>query len=250
MFIYFAILGFGEALRHYRAARAREVRESRLEARLAQAQLHALRGQLHPHFLFNTLHIISALMTREPHTARRMITRLSDLLRLSLEDDGRHEVTLEEELEFLDRYVDIQKQRFGERLEISYDVEPRARRVLVPRLLLQPLVENSIVHGLSRQEGIGRVNVLGRIADGVLRLAVLDNGPGIGATVTEGIGLGNTRERLRQHYGDGAHFEIENRAEGGLVVRIMLPGRVENEPDEGDADTAPLTQNGPDKDEQ
>jgi signal transduction histidine kinase len=227
MTVYFAIVAFHQARTYYRESRAKAVRESQLEAQLAQAQLHTLRMQLHPHFLFNTLHMISALMARDVPTARRMIARLSDLLRLSLQGGERHEISLDEELEFLDYYVDIQRLRFRDRLKVVYDVQPEARALLVPRLMLQPLVENAIVHGLASEQGQHRIEVVARRVDGRLEMKVTDSGSGIapGTTPREGVGLGSTRARLEQLYDGEQRLELRNRPEGGVEVTIAIPAR-------------------------
>jgi LytS/YehU family sensor histidine kinase len=223
--IYFLVLGASQVSDLYREARRRAVAEARLQTLLERARGDLLRMQLQPHFLFNTLHAISALMERDVPAARRMITRLSDLLRLSLDDDARQEVSLEEEVEFLDRYAEIQRIRFGGRLSVSYHLAPETRRLLVPRLLLQPLVENAITHGLSRLERPGTVRVESRVDGGRLVIRVLDDGAGLNgrAPAREGVGLGNTRARLEQLY-EGAHtFEIADRPGGGCEVRIEIP---------------------------
>jgi signal transduction histidine kinase len=223
--VYFCIVAIHHAIMSRREAELKTLRESQLQTLLERSRRDLLRMQLHPHFLFNTLHAISALMDRDTHAARRMITRLSDLLRLSLENDAAHEVTLEEEVEFLDKYLEIQKIRFGDRLTVRYDVDPSARTLLVPRLLLQPLAENAITHGLSKLEGPGTLSVEARRDDGRLIIRVLDDGPGIpaGGPKRQGVGLGNTRERLEQLYGADQRLVLENRPEGGAEVRVEIP---------------------------
>ena len=223
--IYFLVLGASQVSDLYRESRRRAVAQERLQTQLERARGDLLRMQLQPHFLFNTLHAISALMERDVPAARRMITRLSDLLRLSLDDDARHEVSLEEEVEFLDRYAEIQRIRFGGRLSVTYHLAPETRRLLVPRLLLQPLVENAITHGLSRLERPGTVRVESRVDGGMLVIRVLDDGAGLNgrAPSREGVGLGNTRARLEQLYDGAHHFEIADRAGGGCEVRIEIP---------------------------
>jgi hypothetical protein len=227
--IYFVVLGAAHAVRYGRENERRAVREAELATLLERAQRDLLRMQLQPHFLFNTLHAVSALMERDVPAARRMLTRLGDLLRLALDDDSRHEVSLEEEIEFLDRYAEIQKIRFGGRLAVTYDVAADARRLLVPRLVLQPLVENSITHGLSRLERPGRVTVEARRRDGHLVVRVLDDGVGLegGALAREGVGIGNTRARLEQLYGGAHRFAIANLPGGGCEVRIEIPAGTE-----------------------
>jgi LytS/YehU family sensor histidine kinase len=235
---YWVVLGAATTIDLMRDSRRRIVSQARLQTQLERARGDLLRMQLQPHFLFNTLHAVSALMDRDVTAARRMITRLSDLLRLSLDNDSRYEVSLDEEMEFLDRYVEIQRIRFGARLRVFYDLAPDTRRLMVPRLLLQPLVENSITHGLSRLERPGTVRVESALADGRLVVRVLDDGAGLagGAVAREGVGLGNTRQRLQQLYGGSQAFSIADRPEGGCEVRIELPaGTLERAPDDGAA---------------
>jgi two-component system LytT family sensor kinase len=236
---YWVVLGAATAIDLMRESRRRAVRAARLQTQLERARGDLLRMQLQPHFLFNTLHAVSALMDRDVTAARRMITRLSDLLRLSLDNDSRYEVSLDEELEFLDRYVEIQRIRFGVRLRVFYDLAPDTRRLMVPRLLLQPLVENAITHGLSRLERPGTVRVESSMEGSRLVIRVLDDGAGLpgGAVAREGVGLGNTRLRLEQLYGESHRFSISDRAEGGCEVRIELPaGTLERAPADAEWD--------------
>jgi two-component system LytT family sensor kinase len=227
--IYWVTLAAAHAVDSYRENERRALREAELATLLERTQRDMLRMQLQPHFLFNTLHAVSALMERDVPAARRMLTRLSDLLRLALDDDSRHEVSLEEEIEFLDRYAEIQKIRFGGRLEVDYDIAADTRRLLVPRLVLQPLVENAITHGLSRLERPGNVVVESRRSDGRLVIRVLDDGVGLegGELAREGVGIGNTRARLEQLYGAEHRFSIATRPEGGCEVRIEIPAGTE-----------------------
>jgi two-component system LytT family sensor kinase len=237
---YFVVVGAAHAYYAFGEAQRKTVREAHLQTLLERARRDLLRTQLQPHFLFNTLHAVSALLERDVPAARRMITRLSDLLRLALEDDSRHEVSLEEEIEFLDRYAEIQKIRFGGRLAVEYDISPDTRLLLVPRLMLQPLVENSITHGLARLERQGHVTVEARRENGRMVVRVLDDGEGLrgGVVTREGVGLGNTRARLEQLYGADQSLEIFDRPGGGCEVRIELPaGTLERAlPDEADDD--------------
>src|SRR5262245_17545256 len=157
--IYWAIVGAVHALAYYRAGREGELRASQLEARLAQARLQLLKMQLHPHFLFNTLNAVSELVHEDPSTADRMIASLSELLRETLDAGSADQVELSRELELLERYIDIQRARFGDRLDVSIHADPAVRRALVPNLILQPLVENSIRHGLARRVTAGRIQI-------------------------------------------------------------------------------------------
>jgi two-component system, LytTR family, sensor kinase len=242
--VYWMIVVAAHALDYYRKYRERELRAAQLEARLTRAQLQVLKMQLDPHFLFNTLNAISVLVHRDPDAADRMICMLSDFLRSSLRSADREQVLLEEELAFLEQYLAIQKARFGERLAVEIDVEPDALSALVPNLILQPLVENSIRHGMSRKGPLTvvvRARLLGRRK---LGLEVIDDGAGLppgsgrGVGLREGIGLSNTRARLRQLYNTDHQFGLANRAGGGVVVTLVLPRRIER-PDSPPAPEAP-----------
>jgi two-component sensor histidine kinase len=210
----------------YLAARYR-ARVVRLEEQLARARLDALRAQLHPHFLFNTLNSISVLTATDPPRANRMLLDLSELLRAMLEGGGDHEITLERELALLERYVAIQQIRFGERLAVRFEVEPAARAALVPTLLLQPLVENAIRHGVDAGSAGVSVAVRATVRGERLLLAVEDSGPGLGAPpgTGEGIGLANARARLEQLFGTEFRLELRPRDGGGVAVRIEIPVR-------------------------
>lgn len=222
-------------LRHtfdfYTRYREEELRVSRMEAQLAQAQLQALRMQLHPHFLFNTLNAIAALMHRDVDAAERMLARLSDFLRLTLEAGAAHEVSLRQELEFLKRYLEIEQTRFADRLEVSVDVDPTALDARVPNLILQPLVENAIRHGIACSASAGHVEIAAHRRNGALLLQVSDDGPGLTAgaaqPLREGVGLTNTRARLAQLYGAGSSLDFANRREGGVQVTLTIPFRTE-----------------------
>ncbi len=217
----------------YQARRDREVREARLETRLHEARLEALQGQLQPHFLFNTLNTISSVMYADPNHADQLMSRLSDLLRSSLVAPDRPEVTVEEELELLARYVDLMKARFGDRLSVGVRLDPAARGAAVPVFLLQPLVENAIQHGVAARSGPGRVDVDIAALDGELVVQVRDDGPGPadlddgrGSPGREGVGLRNTRARLALLYGSRASLELGRRPEGGAVVEARFPARI------------------------
>lgn len=228
---YWAILGAGYAVEYYRRFREQQLHASRLQAMLVEAQLQALKMQLHPHFLFNTLHAISALMDEDVRAARRMIARLSELLRLTLENAGRQEVPLRQELDALDRYLEIEQIRFQDRLQVQLRIEPETLEARVPNLILQPLVENSIRHGIAPVSDAGRIEISAVRLNGALELSVRDDGPGIvaGTVGKDGIGLANTRSRLQQLYGDAHRLEIENAAEGGLIVKVTIPFVAGNE---------------------
>ncbi len=197
------------------------LRASRLEASLAEARLELLRNQIHPHFLFNTLHAISELMHEDVDAADRMMTRLAELLRASLESSGKPRVTLRDELGTLDRYIDIERVRLGERLRYQSTIDPAALDRLVPNFLLQPLVENAIRHAVvNRREG-GSIDVHANVDGTKLVIRIDDDGPGLGADHVERVGLGNVRARLEQMYGSAARFEI--RSDRGAHVRIEIP---------------------------
>ncbi|MEM6328544.1 MAG: histidine kinase, partial [Bacteroidota bacterium] len=210
--------------REVRDARLRE-RAAQLEGQLAAAQLDALRMQLNPHFLFNTLHAVSTLMARDVDGARRMISDLSDLLRLVLEDTDTPEIPLDDELDVLGHYLDIERTRFADRLTVDFEVEDATRSALVPTLLLQPLVENAIKHGIAPRGEGGQIAVAAHRANGHLVVHVRDDGPGIGpeGPTREGVGLRNTRDRLQKLYGDEARLTLRDRPEGGLDAEVRIP---------------------------
>jgi two-component system, LytTR family, sensor kinase len=228
---YWLILAGFYAYDYYVKFRDREVRASQLEARLAEAQLRALRMQLQPHFLFNTLNSISSLMYHDLEAADSMMTRLADFLRLTLESEGAQEVTLGRELEFVERYLEIERIRFEDRLAVEVDVEEAALAGLVPSLVLQPLVENALRHGIDRRPEGGRIALVARREAGRLRLTISNDGPaGTAAESKERqrVGLSNTRERLAQLYGGGYLLRFEERTEGGAVVTLELPWRTKD----------------------
>lgn len=226
LIVYFAIVAAIHAMRYYEKFNVRELNTSQLKMQLAEAKLDALRMQLHPHFLFNTLNAISSLMRKDPDAADGMISRLSDLLRLSLDHDDRHVIPLREELAFLDRYVSIEMVRFRDRLVVDVDVDPGCLDARVPKLILQPLVENAIRHGTARSSRPGEVRVVGSRDGDRLLLSVVDNGPGLAADrpLREGVGLANTRARLSQLYGREHKFEPGNVVDGrGFAVELEIP---------------------------
>ena len=229
--IYALLLLITQALRYYRRFREGQLRASRLEAQLSQAQLQALKMQLQPHFLFNTLHSISALVHSDPEAADRMIARLGDFLRLTLENSGAQEVSLQKELEFLRCYLEIERVRFQDRLTTDMNVEAQALDARVPNLILQPIVENAIRHGIAPRSTRGHIESSAKRNNGSLRIEVKDNGPGLPEAparrggVREGVGLANTRARLEQLYGPAHSFELANAPEGGLVVTLEIPAR-------------------------
>lgn len=218
---------------YYNKYRERELRTSRLEAQLAQAQLKVLKMQLDPHFLFNTLHSISSLMHEDVEAADDMLTRLSDLLRLSLEDVDEQEVTLKREMEFLDGYLAIQQTRFRDRMKVRVEINPRTLDALVPNMILQPLVENAVQHGIAMRAGVGHLEVRSSLEDGTLRLEVIDDGPGPGEEAGDapsgGVGLANTQARLQQLYGDAYRFSLSRWGSSGTLVALEIPLRLRSE---------------------
>ena len=228
-FAFVALIGLAHAGIFHRRYREREQQAVLLESRLNQARLRALQAQFQPHFLFNTLNGIATLLRRDPAAAEEMLLSLSELLRISLSSSHRQEIPLREELDFLDRYLAIQRMRFGDRLQVKEEIAASAMDCLVPALLLQPLVENSIRHGLEPSGQPGKLRITAVREGEWLRLKVEDNGVGLpsGDQRQPGIGLANVRERLATLH-DGAHeFSIANRPEGGVVVNIRLPARTE-----------------------
>ena len=231
MMTYWAIVGLSHALLYYRESRDRELRASQLETRLVEAQLKTLQQQLHPHFLFNTLNAISALMHRDVAAADRTLVRLSDLLRLTLERLGDQEVTLDEELDFLRKYLDIERTRFADRLVVRFDIEHETLPALVPTLLIQPLVENAIKHGVARKAGAGHIDITARRdrENDKLWIEIRDDGVGLSedalTALHKGIGVSTTRARLKHQFGADYRFEFHRLSQGVAVV-VALPWRV------------------------
>lgn len=226
LLFYFAILAAGYARVYFLRDQERQAHAVQLQAQLAEARLNALRMQVNPHFLFNTLNAVSALVDRDPSGVRKMIARLSELLRTTIDSNAADEVPLRQELELLDRYVAIMEVRFQGRLRVEREIDPSVLDVLVPNLILQPIVENALEHGASRAMGEGVVRIEARRVDDSLVVTVRDNGPGVSAD-REGVGLANTRARLAQLYGDRGALRLNNsldRAQGGgAIAEIVVP---------------------------
>jgi len=224
---YLLLVGAAYALDYYRRLRDREVQAARLDESLAEARLEALKMQIQPHFLFNTLHTISELVHEDPDAAERMIARLGDLLRLTVDNAQAHEVTLAQEVEFLEAYLEIQRTRFHDRLEVMVSMGEGTAAALVPNLVLQPLVENAIRHGAASKGGRGRILVKCERQGARLRMEVHDNGPGpraVPATgARQGVGVRNTRARLEQMYGAGGTLELTHCPIGGTVAAVEIP---------------------------
>lgn len=222
---YWVILFAWYAVDYYSKYRDREVRATQLEAQLSQAQLQALKMQLNPHFLFNTLNSVSSLMYTDVESADAMLARLSEFLRLTVDRDLEQEIPLDQELEFVRQYLEIEKIRFEKRLRVRIDVDAEARLAMVPSLALQPLVENAIHHGIApRREG-GAIEIHAQREDGLLRVSIVDDGLGRRNDARERVGLANTRARLEQLYGSKQSLTLTDVAPRGLRVDIVIPYR-------------------------
>jgi len=237
--LYWAVLAVDYGVRHYRTLRERELRASQLEAQLSEARIEALKMQLQPHFLFNALHTIGQLIrTRQDDTAVAVVAGLGDLLRRVLDGATAQEVPLKQELEFITSYLEIEQIRFRDRLEVRVDVPAETLDARVPHLILQPLVENAIRHGIGPRAGGGRVHVSAWRVGRKLHLAVWDDGARLGEHVGapgsetgeeqegRGLGLANTSARVRQLYGDAGSFEVVDGTDGGVVAHVVVPFRL------------------------
>jgi signal transduction histidine kinase len=234
---YWALFGVIQGFDYYRKYREREIRASQLEAQLAHAQLDALKMQLHPHFLFNTLNTISVLMQEDVTVANRLLLRLSDLLRRALNNTDAHEVPLSQELEFLHSYLEIEQTRFQDRLTVRLDIDAEAFGAQVPNLILQPLVENAIRYAVAPRATKSTIEIRAARLNGRIELQVRDDGPGINeshkAGNASGIGLRNTRSRLEKLYGPAHSFDLSTADGGGLLVTITIPFHTGNRDREG-----------------
>jgi two-component system, LytTR family, sensor kinase len=229
---YVPIVLVAHAVSYYRRFRERELRATQLEGQLAKAHLQRLKSQLQPHFLFNTMHSISALMLTDVNAADRMMCRLSDLLRISLETADTQITTLNRELEFVTCYLEIEKIRFEERMKVIFDIAPETLDAQVPHLLLQPLVDNAVKHGISKVSVGGEIRITVRRQDNELLLQIRDNGPGVrktGTLATNGLGLRITRERLESLYGQNQSLELVSPPEGGVTIRVCIPFRLQSD---------------------
>jgi signal transduction histidine kinase len=232
MMTYWAVLFLTLAVMYYREAQDRTVAAAKLETKLVETQLQTLQSQLHPHFLFNTLHAISALMHSNVDHADRMLSRLGALLRMTLDNVGQQEVPLKEELDFLEGYLEIEQTRFRDRLTVKIDAQPDTLDAMVPWMLLQPLVENSIKHGISPQPGPGHIEVLAHGENSRLVIEVKDDGVGLTqdalTALQSGIGLSTTRARLHHLFGRDYQFEFHRRTNArGVTVKVVIPWRTE-----------------------
>ena len=225
LMVYAAVLSADQAIAYQRRYREAALVQSQLEARLVEAHLDALKGQLHPHFLFNTINAITVLMRKgETASAIRMLGGLSDLLRRSLTSLRVERVTLETELDFIDRYLEIQTMRFPDRLRVTMEIEPAARRATFPSMLLQPIVENAIEHGIAPRVGGGRITIAARVDVGTLRIEVRDDGAGLDSPAKHGcgVGLSNVKKRLAQLYPGTHAFRLEPGDPGAIAI-VELP---------------------------
>jgi len=225
LWMYWPIVVTWSLFEYYQRYRERDLRAAQLSEKLARAELHALRNQLHPHFLFNTLNSIAAFIHENVEAADDMLADLADLLRAYLVGSDEQEITLGREVELLSTYVRIQQRRFEDRLLWSAETLNELQEALVPSLLLQPIVENSILHGIAPRSGPGRVSLLASKEGGNLRLEVRDDGIGLDGNSQEGVGLSNTRARLKQLYGNNHSIRVSGAPGQGVSVQIVLPLR-------------------------
>ena len=226
LLVFFSILAAGFAREYFLRDQSRQRESVELQAQLAEARLDALRMQVNPHFLFNTLNAISALVERDPAGVRRMIARLSELLRHTIDRNRSDEVPLREELAFIRRYIEIMEIRFQGRLRVRMEIENEILDALVPDFILQPIVENALEHGVSRAAGAGEITIAARRDGDRVILTVRDNGPGISENVGRGgVGVANTRERIEHLYGDQGKLMLAPAAEGGTIAEILIPFR-------------------------
>ena len=222
VFMYFTVLGCVYAFTYYREARERETREARLASQLSEAKLSALRMQLHPHFLFNSLNAIIVLIRdQKTRDASEMLERLSRLLRQVLQSEQGEFIALEKELKFIEEYLGIEQVRFSDRLQVRWSIDDAAREALVPAFILQPLVENAVRHGIAKLVENGVIEVGARVEGEWLILSIRDNGPGYKLGSAEGVGIVNTRSRLQALFGDDAELKIVG-DESGTVAEVRL----------------------------
>jgi sensor histidine kinase YesM len=228
LIIYWTILGVFYAMDYYNQYRERELRCVQLKNQLNESRLKALKMQIHPHFLYNTLNALSTLVLQnKKEQAVSMIAKFGDFLRMTLDDEGRETIPLAQELEFAQRYLDIQKIRFQDRLTVHWDVQPSSLNALVPNLILQPIVENAVRHAVASREEGGSITLHAHRNNGSLNVSVEDNGPGIPDEILnghgKGIGLKNFRDRLATTYGDNHVCRLENHSEGGAMIEFVIP---------------------------
>jgi len=231
--VYWIIVLLYQGVQYYRTIQEEKLRASRLETRLAEARLEALRNQLHPHFLFNTLNSISALVHVSPRAADTMIARLGDFLRITLDNSGARFAPLATELQALRSYFDIERVRFADKVALETEIEPETLSALVPCFVWQPLLENAIKHGIETSGGSGRITVRALSRNGSLLFQIQDTGPGLSENgsglhpVHEGIGLSKTRAILEHLYGSDQHLEVRSVPGGGVLASLTIPFRTE-----------------------
>jgi len=223
-FDFAAIIGVAHALRYHRDVGERERVAAELRNQLAEARLDALRGQLHPHFIFNSLNAAATLMHADVGAADRMITQLGELLRMSI-DRSQPEITLSDEMQLAERYLGIMRLRFSDRLTVRCAIETTARGALVPTFFIQPLIENALEHGIARRPGPGCVDIRARRDGSFLEVVVTDDGPGVAGAPPPGVGLTNTQARLQHLYGGNSAFRLEGVPGGGARAVVRIPFR-------------------------
>lgn len=225
LLVYWTIVAAYFSFNYYRQFRERQIQEVRMKSRLTQARLTALRAQIHPHFLFNTLSAIQTMVIRKgANDAGQMITKLSDYLRSTLQEDDRQTLPLKEEIDFVRQYLEIETSRFNDRLEVIYNIREETYNLQIPALLLQPIVENAIQHGLTPKKGTMRLSIAASLRNNYLEIKITDNGGGKNADkISLGTGLQRTRERLQEIYREDYVFTCRYRKEGGFKVTIKIP---------------------------
>ncbi len=233
---YWVVLLIQQSLRSLNQRNAAQLRASELQSQLAGAQLQALKMQLHPHFLFNALNSVSELIHQNPEIADRMLALISDLLRTFLQASETQEVRLEDEIGVLERYIEIQKIRFEDRVHFRIEIPPSARDAMVPSLILQPIMENAVLHGIAHREKNGLIEIAARRENGSLHISVSDNGNPVTSKspdeFVEGMGLRNTRRRLYAMYGSDHQFVIGRSRHGGVEAAMTIPFHTQSEADE------------------
>jgi two-component system, LytTR family, sensor kinase len=223
--IFSLIIGAHYGYVYYRGFRNRQLHSAELEALLARADLQNLKAQLQPHFLFNTLNTISVLMRRDPVAANQTLVHLSDLLRMSLNNVSAQETSLREEMEFLDGYLEIEQTRFHDRLSVRRSIQTETLNAAVPNLILQPLVENALKHGIAKKPGPGTIEICASRNNSRLQLEIKDDGPGIAGERVDGVGLAITKRRLQRLYGAQQQFGLREGTHGGVVATVIIPFR-------------------------
>jgi len=222
-FTYWFLLAVIYSFDYYKSFNEKRIKATELEAKLAQAELNALKMQLQPHFLFNTLNAISVLVHKDPESADEMITRLSDLLRLTIDKLGQKKVTLKEEIDFINSYLDIQKIRYKERLNVEINIDSSSMDIEVPALILQPVVENSIKYAVEPSSDKTNILISAATNDNYLTIEISDNGPGMNGSLREGVGIKNIKARLEQMYGDSKLFSMSRSESGGVKTVMKIP---------------------------